>query len=465
MSNSLLMKSKISPAWISVAALLVLWQIAASRVNHPALFPSVTQLLVTTLTLMSTSGFYESFLITIGRGVTAFAIAVALALPASIVALHYPFWKSFFQPLIIILRSVPVIAVVLIALLYLSPPQLPYIIGSITMLPILYQNFLSAWVHTDPKLIEMARLYHKTIGQRFRYIYFSQSKELLVAGLATATGFGWRAIIIGEVLSGPLAGIGAAMKKSQAYIDMPGLLAWTLVAVGGGFLIESIWTRLQKFSFLPKLETQKTRPFPIKKANPELKIQQLSFSYGNKPVLSDFSLTLLTGTVYLLKTSSGSGKTTLLKLIAGLLHPRSGIIERTSIHSVGFCFQDQRLIPSFTVEQNIAFSLPEFPKLNPDQYQKLAHLMELSKLTENRYKLPGELSGGEQQRVNLVRALLVQPDLLLLDEPLTGLDTGLKSQLLELLSDEIVQVKPVVVWATHELSDELSLPIQHINEL
>ena len=122
MSNSLLMKSKISPAWISVAALLVLWQIAASRVNHPALFPSVIQLLSSTLSLMGTAGFYESFLITIGRGVIAFTIAVALALPASVVALHYPFWKSFFQPLIIILRSVPVIAVVLIALLYLSPP-------------------------------------------------------------------------------------------------------------------------------------------------------------------------------------------------------------------------------------------------------------------------------------------------------------------------------------------------------
>ncbi len=462
------MKSKFSPAWLSVAAILLLWQIAAIRVNHPALFPSVTQLLGSILEMVSTASFYRSFVMTMARAVIAFLLAALLALPASMASFHSPFWKSFFHPPIVVLRSVPVIAVVLIALLYLSPARLPLIIGCITMLPILYQNFLSAWELTDPKLIEMARLYQKTATQRFRYVYFLQSKALLFSGIATATGFGWRAIIIGEVLSGPVAGIGTAMKKSQAYIDMPGLLTWTLIAIGGGFLIESIWKKAASFTYRPTLKPIDS-PYPAKndepEASPSLTLGAISFSYDGKKILDNISLQLSPAHIYQLRSISGSGKTTLLKIMAGILHPATGTVQRSSIRRVAFSFQDQRLIPMLTVEQNIAFALRSFPALTTLQQQRLDQLLQRAGLTDHRHKLPGELSGGEQQRVNLIRALLLQADLLLLDEPLTGLDAGIKHNLLQLLNEEISRSSAPVVWATHENTGDLTVPTVVIREL
>lgn len=459
------MKNKFSPAWISVTVIVVLWQIAASRVNNPALFPSVTQLLGSTFELVGTFSFYNSLLMTVGRACIAFFLTILLALPASVIAHHYPFWKSFFQPLVVILRSIPVIAIVLIALLYLSPVQLPFIIASITMFPIVYQNFLSAWEQTDSKWIEMAKVYKKNNWQRFRYIYFLQSKSLLFAGLATATGFGWRAIIIGEVMSGPIAGIGTSMKKSQAYIDMPGLLTWTLVAIGGGFLIEAVWKKLNLIHFRPSLVVQNSISPTHHSTGPELILQHLHFAYDDNKIISNFSLRATAGQIFQLKTVSGSGKTTLLNLLSGVAQPTSGVLQRHNIFATGYVFQDLRLLPALTVEQNIAFSLPGFPGIHQNEKQKLDRLLEVTKLTEFRSKLPGELSGGEQQRVNVARALIINPDLLLLDEPLVGLDSSLKKQLLALLQSEIECRPTIVVWATHDETDTVNLPLQTINQL
>lgn len=461
------MKSKVAPAWLSIAALLIIWQIAASRVDNPALFPSLVELLKTSASLLGSLSFYETFLATLFRALNGFLLATFLALPASIAALNSPFWKSFLQPFIVVLRSIPVIAVVLIALLYLSLGRLPVIIGCITMLPILYQSFLSAWEHTDPKLIHMARLYQKSIMQRFHYIYMLQSKELLFAGIATATGFGWRAIIIGEVLSSPGIGIGTAMKKSQAYIDMPGLLAWTMVAIGGGFLIDWLWKKMAALDYIPTLKTNDSSLTEITAEinTPEIKLSSVSFSFEGKQLFNNLNLKLTSEHIYLLTSISGSGKTTLLKLIAGILHPDTGTIDSSDINRIAFSFQDQRLIPQFTVEHNIAFALKNFPSLTHQQQEKLDNLLIQSGLNELRDKLPGELSGGEQQRVNFMRALILQADLLLLDEPLTGLDAALKTKLMELLTTELSNKKSLVVWATHENTDALKLSTLELNKL
>lgn len=452
------MKIKRSPAWISVATVLIVWHLAAIKINHPALFPSVTDLLHELSVLLGSSAFYKSFSITIARALGGLLIALLLAVPASVAALHSAFWKSFFSPIVITLRSIPVIAVVLIALLFLNPRHLPVTIGCLTMLPILYQNFLSAWENTDKHLVEMAKFHHKSLYVRFRYLYLLQGKELLFAGLATAVGFGWRAIIIGEVLSGPSLGIGALMKRSQAYIDMPGLLSWTLIAILGGFLAEGALRRAAGMSYSSRLHSSahdhQAEHVTTERIDRSVSCNELSFSREKQVIFNKLTVNFNNETVNLLKSESGRGKTTLLHLMAGLLEPDKGKMETTNILSCSCSFQDKRLIPQLTVEQNIAFVAPHFPVLTKVQSDRLDLLLELMHLEKYRQRYPGELSGGEQQRVALARALLLPSDLILLDEPLTGLDAELKKNITQFLETERLTRYPLIIWATHETPEE-----------
>ena len=195
--------------------LIVLWQGFAMLVGQPELFPSVTELAAGLFNLFKSGSFYTDLAFTILRGLLGFTIALILALTLAATALHHDFWKNFFHPLVVTIRSIPVISFVLIALLWISPPGLPVFIAFFTMFPILYQNILSGLEHTDIKLIEMSVVFRKTGLQRFIYIYLPAARTLIFSGISTALGFGWRAVIIGEVLAGPVHGIGTSIKKHR----------------------------------------------------------------------------------------------------------------------------------------------------------------------------------------------------------------------------------------------------------
>ena len=169
-----------------------------------------------------------------------------------------------------------------------------------------------------------------------------------------------------------------------------------------------------------------------------LRIRGLSVSLGGTQVLTDLSLDVADGEMLVLLGPSGCGKTTLLKLINGLLTPDSGSIslhgrDITSVpanhRDMGFVFQDYALFPHRNVYQNVAFGL-RMRKLSKeritDRVNEILKTVQLSGLEHRRVH---ELSGGQQQRVALARAIVLQPSLLLMDEPLSNLDAKLRSSL------------------------------------
>lgn len=160
---------------------------------------------------------------------------------------------------------------------------------------------------------------------------------------------------------------------------------------------------------------------------------------------------------------SGCGKSTLLALIAGLLNPQQGRIvlnKKTLVDTqaainipcharrVGLVFQDGQLFPHFTVQKNLTYG---WKGLTPEQrhfsLEQIVQLLELDKLLQ---RLPKDLSGGEQQRVALGRAILYSPDLLLLDEPLSALDARLKSQIIQFLQRIKTELAIPMLYVTHD---------------
>ncbi|MYA85886.1 MAG: ABC transporter ATP-binding protein [Acidimicrobiaceae bacterium] len=169
-----------------------------------------------------------------------------------------------------------------------------------------------------------------------------------------------------------------------------------------------------------------------------LRIRDLSVSLGGTQILTDLSLAVEDGEMLVLLGPSGCGKTTLLRLINGLLTPDSGSI---SLHGrditrvpanhrdMGFVFQDYALFPHRNVYQNVAFGL-RMRKLPKERIAtRVNEILETVQLSGLEHRKVHELSGGQQQRVALARAIVLQPSLLLMDEPLSNLDAKLRASL------------------------------------
>nr|WP_318681708.1 ABC transporter ATP-binding protein [uncultured Treponema sp.] len=206
-----------------------------------------------------------------------------------------------------------------------------------------------------------------------------------------------------------------------------------------------------------------------------ISIENISFSYSKKKVIENFSLQVEKGTFTTLLGESGCGKTTILKLLSGFLEPSNGkiIINDKVINGVlpnkrkiGMVFQDYALFPHMTVEQNLLYGL----KLTKEQIGKkavrkskeemksivseTAASLGIEDLLE---RFPSELSGGQQQRVALGRAIVLKPDMLLMDEPLSSLDTKLRIKVREELKDIQKKLGITTIYVTHDQEEALSL--------
>ncbi len=447
-----MLKFKLSPAIYSISLLIVLWQGLAMLIDYPELFPSVTSLIAELLNLFTTLDFYVALSQTIFRGLIGFVIALVFAVVFSAIALHHDFWKSFFHPLLVTTRSIPVISIVLIALLWFSPPFLPAFIAFFTMFPILYQSMLSGMENTDVRLIEMAKVFRKSGLQRFLHIHLPAARKLILAGMATAMGFGWRAVIIGEVLASPLHGIGTGMKRAQAFIDMRELLAWTVVAILVSFAFDLVFRKMANHQFNTKKMKYHSHKYEnlISADLKSFEISNLNKQFNNKSLVNNFSATLTNEQIHLLKSASGTGKTSLMKMIAGIMKKDSGTLILDSTYRIAYSFQDMRLIPWLSIEANIAFALPDYPQIAAPMGEKINTLLDLLELHDQKGKLPHELSGGEQQRVALARALILPAHILLLDEPLTGLGQEMKVKTIQSIEQWTSDYQPIMLWATHE---------------
>jgi len=195
-------------------------------------------------------------------------------------------------------------------------------------------------------------------------------------------------------------------------------------------------------------------------------IDRVGKNFGSTNVLGDLSLEIEPGSLTFLLGPSGCGKTTLLRIIAGLTQPSSGRVlfndnDVTSLSArqreVGMVFQSYALWPHMTVKQNVEFGL-RARKIDPDNREdRISDILRAVGLEDHADRKPGQLSGGQQQRVALARSLVVKPRLLLLDEPLSNLDAGLRVQLRELIRDLVKEFGLTAIYVTHDQDEAMSV--------
>ncbi len=202
-----------------------------------------------------------------------------------------------------------------------------------------------------------------------------------------------------------------------------------------------------------------------------LQLDKVTKAYGDHSAnaLGPLSLQVISGEFTVIVGPSGCGKTTLLRLIAGLERPDAGtiILNGNPVASfskwvapeerpIGMVFQDYSLFPHLTVERNIYFGLKK-KNLDSKQIQHIENLFDLLGLKTLRSRYPHELSGGEQQRVAVARALAHQPALILFDEPFSNLDAHLRPRMRRELKKLLRELKSTALFVTHDQTEAIEL--------
>tara|TARA_B100001778_G_scaffold329568_1_gene330769 strand:- start:217 stop:1176 length:960 start_codon:yes stop_codon:yes gene_type:complete len=195
-----------------------------------------------------------------------------------------------------------------------------------------------------------------------------------------------------------------------------------------------------------------------------LEVENLVKSYGSNPVIKNLTFSIEKGQLISFVGESGSGKSTFLKCLSGLENINSGkvilnnkiindknLFVKPQRRKIGYVFQDYPLFPHLNIKENICFNLEKKYFKNFEDIVKLTNL----KLLLERY--PHEISGGEQQRVSIARSIIREPDLLLLDEPFSNLDTNIKYSIRDEICKIIKKTNTTTILVTHDINDALNI--------
>lgn len=201
-----------------------------------------------------------------------------------------------------------------------------------------------------------------------------------------------------------------------------------------------------------------------------IEFKNISKVYGKKAALQNVSMTIESGEFFVLVGTSGSGKTTTLKMINRLITPTEGTVEIDGVNTqdielralrlrIGYVLQTGALFPNLTVAENIEI-IPEmkgWPKA--ERRKTVKSYLEMVGLDPEQYmdRYPRDLSGGEQQRVGILRAIITKPDILLMDEPFSALDPISRNQLQKLIKNLHQTFKMTIVFVTHDMAEAVKL--------
>ena len=198
----------------------------------------------------------------------------------------------------------------------------------------------------------------------------------------------------------------------------------------------------------------------------KIKLQNIRKRFGETVALDDLSLEFCDGKLTTLLGPSGCGKSTLLNLISGILPPTSGSIyfgdrDVTSLspdkRNIGLVFQNYALYPHMTVGENIAFPLEIKKVSKKERMERAAEFAKLLRIEDYFTRKPSQLSGGQQQRVAIARALAKEPEILLLDEPLSNLDARLRLEMREEIRRLQLETGITTIFVTHDQEEALSI--------
>ena len=462
---------------LAVLFWLLLWQIASMVLNKSFLLVSPLEAGKRFLELVFTAGFWKATGGTMLRIMCGFFLAVAAGILLAAASASREWVRVFLAPLVTVIRTVPVVSFVILALILISSRYLCVLISFLMAFPVIYENVLKGILQCDPALLEMAGVFGVSGKNRLLWIYIPGVFPYFRPAFSTALSFAWKSGIAAEVIGMPTGSVGERMQQAKIYLASADLIAWTIAVVLCSQLLLFLGNRVMDFvqqgygrkrhpvagdktaqgtgpqgaaegaagekEKATEARKEETAESPQYGAAPrDILVDHIDKSFGDRVVFRDYSCVFKGGEISVLSQPSGFGKTTLFRLILGLDAPDRGNITGMEGRRPGVVFQEDRLLLSMDVYHNLRLVSSGVSAAAMEE------ALEAVGLGDRLYTPVEELSGGMQRRVALLRALLADWDYLILDEAFRGLDQETKRMVMDYVLRE--RKGRSILMAAHE---------------
>ena len=447
------MKLRIKKVFVfvfSAVILLFVWQISAEKIASPLVLPLPKSVLQSIFQTFSTKKFASAFVATFSRCALSFFISAFFGFVLGLCFAFFPSVETFFEPLLSLVRAVPVVSIILLALFWLKSSSVPVFVAVLMTLPVMTLSVRAGFSVNDAerkKLLEMADCFSLSSAQKLLFLHIPRSFPAVSSGVKSISAMIWKLVCAGEVLSLPRSAVGSLLQNAQVVLETADVFAITLIIVFSSFCFCSA-VNLLLFAFrktsrlFTLLYFSKSKKIALScplKAGKDFSVTDISV-LRNGFLFKDFSLTLKANCTTAILAPSGRGKTTLLDVVA-----KRAIAEG---FRVSYLFQEPRLLPSLTVLENVALPLCRVFGAKKALFEAEKMLRALS-LGEKLHSFPDELSGGERQRASMARAFSFPADILLLDEPFQSQDFSRKLSIFETMKNGI-EKKAICALVTHD---------------
>lgn len=219
---------------------LALWVFGAALVGKGLILPSPWAVLRRLLELLPTAGFWRGVGASLGRVLAGFLLGAALGTLLGAATAAWGWCDLLVSPALRAVRTVPVVSFILLLFFWLPTAAVPVTVAALMALPVVWRSARQGIAQADPQLLELAGAYRMGAWRRLRYIYLPAALPALSTGWETALGLAWKSGVAAEVLCQPKWGAGTGLQTAKAYLDSPGLFAWTAVIVAASVMTEWI---------------------------------------------------------------------------------------------------------------------------------------------------------------------------------------------------------------------------------
>jgi len=223
---------------LAIAFLLIVWLIAYCSVGNKLLIPPLSESLKEMGTLWASGAFWAALGMTLLRALGAFVISFVLALIFAVISYLYPSVGNFLAPVVSMLRSMPILAVLLILLSFLGAGQAPIAVAFLSLFPMLYAGISAALLGVDRHLIEVSRVCGTPLWRKVTAIYLPLSAPYVLKESAAALSFSLKLIVSAEVLAYTAKSLGGMMQEAKIYSEIPQLFALVVTAFIVGLILE-----------------------------------------------------------------------------------------------------------------------------------------------------------------------------------------------------------------------------------